>query len=54
MLEGYDLIIHCGACMFTRRHVMSRIAKAREAGIPITNYGTAIATLTGILDKVAY
>lgn len=54
VLEGYDLIIHCGACMFTRRHVMSRIAKAREAGIPITNYGTAIATLTGILDKVAY
>ena len=54
VLEGYDLIIHCGACMFTRRHVMSRVARAREAGIPITNYGTALATLTGILDKVVY
>lgn len=53
-LETYDLVIHCGACMFTRHHVMSRVAKAREAGIPITNYGTALAALTGILDKVVY
>lgn len=53
-LEDYDLIIHCGACMFTRRHVMTRVAMAREANIPITNYGTAIAALTGILDKVVY
>ena len=53
-LKGYDLVIHCGACMFTRRHVMSRVAKARNAGIPVTNYGTALAALTGILDKVVY
>lgn len=53
-LEGYDLIIHCGACMFNRRHVMSRVARARETGIPITNYGIALATLTGIIDKVSY
>ncbi len=53
-LSEYDLIIHCGACMFNRRHVLSRIAKAREYGVPITNYGVTIAYLTGILGKVVY
>lgn len=52
-LKSYDLIIHCGACMFNRAHVMSRIAAAREAGVPITNYGIAIAKMTGILDDVS-
>lgn len=50
----YDIIIHCGACMFTRRHVMSRIRRANAQHIPITNYGIAIAALTGILDRVVY
>lgn len=51
-LSGYDLIIHCGACMFNRRYVLSRIARARDAGVPITNYGVALAFLSGILDKI--
>ena len=51
-LKQYDLIIHCGACMFNRRHVMSRISAAREAGVPITNYGIFLAKTAGILDKV--
>lgn len=51
-LREYDLIIHCGACMFNRRHVLSRIARAREAGVPITNYGITMAKLSGILDKI--
>lgn len=51
-LSPYRLIIHCGACMFNRRHVLSRIAAAEAAGVPITNYGMTIAKLTGILDKV--
>ena len=51
-LTSYDLVIHCGACMFNRKHVLSRIAKAREAGVPITNYGITIAKLSGILDKI--
>ena len=51
-LAGYDLVIHCGACMFTRRHVMHRIRQASLLGVPITNYGIAIAALTGILDRV--
>lgn len=51
-LKQYDLIIHCGACMFNRRHVLSRIAAAREADVPITNYGIFLAKMAGILDKV--
>ena len=51
-LSGYSLIIHCGACMFNRKLVLSRIEKAKGAGVPITNYGIAIAKLTGILDKI--
>lgn len=53
-LTPYNLIIHCGACMFTRRHVMSRLRSARAQGVPVTNYGIAIAALTGILKKVVY
>ena len=52
-LSGYDLIIHCGACMFNRRYVLSRIHRAQAQGVPITNYGIAIAKLTGILDQIA-
>ncbi|MBR6662320.1 MAG: [Alistipes sp.] len=51
-LSPYDLVIHCGACMFNRRHVLSRIAQAAEQGVAITNYGVAIAALQGILDRV--
>ena len=53
-LTPYDLIIHCGACMFNRTYMMSRIEKAREQGVPICNYGVALAKLTGILDKVVH
>lgn len=53
-LSKYDIIIHCGACMFTKRHVMARVSKAVEQGVPVTNYGIAIAALSGILDKVTY
>ena len=53
-LSGYDLIIHCGACMFSRRYVLARIRQAQDQGVPITNYGVALAHLTGILDKIVY
>jgi [FeFe] hydrogenase H-cluster maturation GTPase HydF len=52
-LQKYDLIVHCGACMFNRRLMLSRIVRAHEQGVPITNYGLAIAHLQGILDKVS-
>lgn len=51
-LSGYDLIIQCGACMFNRKYVMSRIERAKEQQVPMTNYGVTIAHLTGILDKI--
>lgn len=51
-LVGYDIVIHCGACMFNRRAVLSRVRQAKAQGVPITNYGIAIAALSGILDRV--
>lgn len=51
-LTPYDLVIHCGACMFNRKLVLSRLTLAQEQQVPITNYGMALAWLTGILDKV--
>ena len=51
-VSGYDLIIHCGGCMFNRKYVLSRIERARAANIPMTNYGVVIAYLSGILDKI--
>lgn len=53
-MGNYDLIIHCGACMFNRKAVLTRVQKAKEMGIPMTNYGITIAHLKGILDKVVY
>lgn len=51
-LSIYDLVIHCGACMFNRKHVLSRVERARKQGVAITNYGVILAALGGILDKV--
>lgn len=51
-LTYYDLVIQCGACMFNRKYVLSRIERARAQGVPMTNYGVAIAYLSGILDKI--
>ena len=53
-LSGYDLIIHCGACMFNRKHVMNRLENASAQHIPMTNYGITLAHLMGILDKIVY
>ena len=53
-LSKYDLIIHCGACMFNRKHVMSRLERASAQEIPMTNYGITLAHLMGILDKIVY
>ena len=53
-LSPYDLVIHCGACMFNRQNVMSRIAQAKNQNTPICNYGVVLAALNGILDKVSH
>lgn len=52
-LREYNLIIHCGSCMFNRKHVLTRIQQAKAQNVPITNYGIAIAKMLGILEKVA-
>ncbi len=53
-LTKYDLIIQCGACMFNRKYVLSRIERSKKQGVPMTNYGVVIAYITGILDKIDY
>ena len=53
-MQDYDLVIHCGGCMITARSMMARMNKACEIGVPMTNYGIAIAKLTGVLDKIIY
>jgi len=50
-ISGYNLIIHCGACMTNRKEVLSRILIANQQGIPITNYGITISYCLGILDR---
>lgn len=50
-LSSYRLIIHCGGCMLNDREMQYRLSCAKEQGIPITNYGTAIAHMKGILKR---
>ena len=50
-IKDYKLIVHCGACMTNRREILSRILKAGEAGIPVTNYGITISYCLGILPR---
>ncbi|MCD7741242.1 MAG: [FeFe] hydrogenase H-cluster maturation GTPase HydF [Ruminococcus sp.] len=50
-LSDYKLIIHCGGCMLNEREMQFRNACAEDAGVPMTNYGTAIAYLNGILKR---
>lgn len=52
-LTGYDLVIHCGGCMFNRKFMLSRVEQCRAQGIPMTNYGITIAHIKGILGKVS-
>ena len=50
-LSPYKLVIHCGACVFNRKQQLFRIREAKRQGIPITNYGTGLAHLSGILPR---
>ena len=53
-VKKYDLIIHCGACMFNKKYVQFRVEQAKKEGIPMTNYGIAIAYMKGILEHIIY
>jgi [FeFe] hydrogenase H-cluster maturation GTPase HydF len=50
-LACYKLVIHCGACMWNRRQMLSRILECQQAGVPITNYGLTIAYSLGIFER---
>ena len=50
-LSPYQVIIHCGGCTLTEKEMQYRLNCAREQGIPITNYGIAIAYMRGILER---
>lgn len=52
-LTPYSLVIQCGACMFNRKYVLSRIDRAKNQSVPMSNYGVVIAWLSGILDKIS-
>ncbi|MGN0673879.1 MAG: [FeFe] hydrogenase H-cluster maturation GTPase HydF [Anaerovoracaceae bacterium] len=50
-LSRFRLIIHCGACVMTETQMKSRLERAKEVGVPVVNYGIAIAAMHGILDR---
>ena len=50
-VSPYKVIVHCGACMWNRREMLSRMLRCREAGVPITNYGMTIAYSLGIFER---
>ena len=52
-VTSYDLVIHCGGCMFNRKFMLSRVDQCRRQGTPMTNSGITIAHLKGILGKVS-
>jgi len=52
-LTGYDLVIHCGGCMFNRKFMLQRVLQCRAQGVPMTNYGITIAHIKGIINKVS-
>jgi len=51
-LKDYRLIVHCGGCMLTRREMLSRIHRAKEESVPITNYGMCISFSQGVIKRV--
>ena len=50
-ISGYSMVIQCGGCMITRKQLFNRLKPAVEAGIPVTNYGMAIAYMHGVFDR---
>ncbi|RPJ40192.1 MAG: [FeFe] hydrogenase H-cluster maturation GTPase HydF, partial [Deltaproteobacteria bacterium] len=51
-LAEYKLVVHCGGCMLTRREMLARIQRAKEAKVPITNYGLCISFSQGVIKRV--
>jgi predicted GTPase len=50
-ITDYSLVVQCGGCMITRRQLVNRLKPAIDAGIPVTNYGMAIAYMQGVYNR---
>jgi hypothetical protein len=50
-LSDYRLVVHCGACTWNRREMLSRLLRCRQLGVPVTNYGMVIAHALGLLER---
>ena len=53
-VREYKLILHCGGCMINRKNMLSRLSEAQQYGVPVTNFGVAIAYMNGMMDRVCY
>lgn len=53
-VSGFKLVVHCGGCMLNRREMQYRLARCRELGVPVTNYGVLIAYINGILERTMW
>ena len=53
-IREYRLILHCGGCMLNRKNLLSKISEAQKYGVPMTNFGIAIAHINGMLDRICW
>ncbi|HIT08823.1 MAG TPA: [FeFe] hydrogenase H-cluster maturation GTPase HydF [Candidatus Merdivicinus faecavium] len=53
-IREYKLILHCGGCMINRKNMLSRLSEAQQYGVPVTNFGVAIAYMNGMMDRIIY
>ena len=53
-ISDYKLILHCGGCMLNRKNMLSKISDAESFGVPITNFGMAIAYMNGIFERIEF
>lgn len=53
-MDGYRLIFHCGGCMLNRKNMLSKISEAEQYGVPMTNFGAAMAYMNGMLGRICW
>ncbi len=53
-IGDYKLILHCGGCMINRKNMLSKLSEAQQYGVPITNFGIAIAYMNGMMERISY
>lgn len=53
-MREYKLALHCGGCMINRKNMLSRLSEAQQYGVPVTNFGIAIAYMNGMMDRICW